>query len=156
MSGRKPVSARIYDVQGTFIESLPSLSEVRKKYYPEIKGKKLIFIHTITFYSTYHEKNITVKYRKINDELYVFDQAIYRNDVVYLDKIINSPYCNIVENKPVEVYNLQNVKIAEFASPTMVFKCMPQIPDSVIYNQLNRSESSPASSYKELIFKYKK
>lgn len=158
MAGRKKKQIRVYNNEGKFIETFDSQTDCLKIYFPNDISKRPLLVNNIKILSLYHKKEINVKYGTIDNKLYFFDKAINRDDVVYIHKISISKYCKKEKEKTIEVYNIQDEKIAEFRSLRLLTKMMPHINQSVINRQLNR-KSLNVKRHKgleeDLFFKYK-
>lgn len=159
MAGRQKLKIRVYNSQGHFIEEHSSQTECLFKYFPKDVSKRPLLVHTVIIFSLYHNKELIIRYGTIDNEYYFFDQAIYREDVVYIHKIATSKYCRQNEKeKIIEVYNIQNEKIAEFKSLRLLTKLMPHISQSVISRQLdkkNKKIKRHKGLEEDLFFKYK-
>ena len=159
MAGRQKLKIRVYNNQGYFIEEYSSQTECLFKYFPKDIGKRPLLFHTVKIFSLYHNKELIIRYGTIDNEYYFFDQAVYREDVVYIHKIAISKYCKHNEKeKIIEVYNIQNEKIAEFKSLRLLTKLMPHINQSLISRELNKKNKNikrHKGFEEDLFFKYK-
>ena len=156
MAGREKKQIRVYNNKGEFIESFDSQTDCLNVYFP---SKRPLLVHDIKVFSLFHKKEIKTKYGTIDNELYFFDKAIYREDVIYIHRIAISKYCKKEKEKAVEVYNIQNEKIAEFKSLRLLTKMMPHLNQSVICRELNRKNLNVKRHKgleEDLFFKYKK
>lgn len=91
MSGKAKVEIFVYNNKGHFIESFDSQTSFRKQYFPEDIGKRPLLIHKERFKSLYKKEDIQIRYG-CNNDLYFFEERVYREDVVFLDRIHNSEF----------------------------------------------------------------
>lgn len=159
MAGLPKKEIRVYNNKGEFIEEFSSIIECRKSYFKEDKGKRPLLTKNISFFSLYKNKMLNIKYGYINN-FYFFDETVNRDDIRFLDKIRLSDFCKKIDynQKPVEVYNLLNEKIAEFKSQRLLLKCMPQVSEVELSHDLNKITKHThrhTGSKLNLYFKYK-
>lgn len=108
-SGREKQKLYHYDKNGNFIKVFDSHQDLRKEYFQYIENKRPLF----------NNKRWKIfKYDKLPDETFYSNYRIGRDNLLKNERIFNSKLCvnNSKDEKVVEMYNLENVKIAEFKS----------------------------------------
>ena len=147
--GREKIKIYEYTKEGNYIRMYSDMSECRKLCFSEIKGK----VPILRF------KNLGIKYGFTKDDNFLFKQRVNRDDVVFLNRVIESEYCsNIItkDQKIVQVYNLERILLLEARNINVLSK-ITNINKSTIYRQLNyKPEEKQTRIYPSgLIFKYK-
>lgn len=123
----KTKSVFVYTNKGKFIEEFFSQKMFREKHLSLEIGKTPIFINTITSNKFVNKKYKTLKYGVIND-LYVFEERIYRDDVAFIDKVYNSKLCrnHYLRNEPIQLFNLNGDLIGEFINRSVLAHLIPK------------------------------
>lgn len=104
MAGREKVKCYEYSQTGKYLCEYESIQEVRAKYYKNDIGKRPLFRDDSGYFKT-----------PVNT--FIANHRIGRHKLMQLEKIKNCPFCtyrNGVQDKPFEVFNLKNEKVAEF------------------------------------------
>ena len=151
MSGRPRHEIYEYSFEGKYLGNYSSIAEARRKFYPEDIGTRPMFVKRVLN----HEYEITP------ENTILFKERVYRDDIVFLVKIVHCKYCNYNKNvhsdKPVQVYNIKGELLAEFANITIAQLMMPHIPAGTVYSQVCTSKGVKRHSHAEenLIFKFR-
>ena len=104
-------------------------------------------------------KNLGIEYGFTKDDNFLFKQRVNRDDVIFLNRVIESEYCSnkiTKDQKIVQVYNLERILLLEARNINVLSK-ITNINKSTIYRQLNyKPEEKQTRMYPSgLIFKYK-
>lgn len=127
MSGRLKQKVYEYDLKGKFIRDYESVNDYRKLYFPNdsINSKRPIFNYT----------ELDIKYN-IYDDTIIFLTRPGRKTIQLIVAIDNSKYCNTIKGKPVEVLNLKDEIVAEFANRDVLLKMMPHVCQATLSRHL--------------------
>ncbi len=140
MAGRTKQKVYQYNLFGKFIQTYESISRLRSVYFSDDNGKRPIFTGN---------KN----YRILDDNTIISTKKLGRMGIREVIKRENSPYLNLGQNiKEIEVYNLNNVLVATFASAYIASK-ITNIPYGTIENRVNKGTKHGNTD--TLWFKYK-
>lgn len=147
-SGKSAITIYEYDLEGVYIRRYSSIAELRKKYYPDDNGNRPLFI-----------KNIKGVDYEIFYNTICFKQRVFRDDVVYYVKMINSKLCNLrnpKDDRPVEMFNIKGEKIAEFINSSAAFALVgEETLGSNFYTSLKRGNYSKKRFQKDFYFQFK-
>lgn len=147
MSGRPKQKSYQYDSNGKFIREFESIKEVQNIFYPNTKGIKNVFLN-YTGNRKYERESILLTSGDLLTKTRIGRDAVKKEI-----KKIKSPFTNVSNSeKVIEVYNLDNQKIAEFKGFYVLTKMIKTISPATIYNQLKRNNSYVLG---DLLFKYK-
>ena len=135
MSGRIKQPVYVYSHEGKYIEMFYNTDASRKKYFPNDLFKRPIF----NWWAN-HLKLGKVEYF-INDNIIALKDRIGKDNIIQVIAIHNSPFCKKSdEYKPVEVFNLQFEKIAEFKNQRLLLKMMPHVSQATLSKHLTRDK----------------
>jgi hypothetical protein len=147
MSGRIKQKVHEYDLTGKFIRSYESISDYRKLYYPtDSKDSKRPIFNHVEFNEKYN----------IYDHTIIFLNRPGKKLIQLIVAVHNSKYCNTVKSKPVEVLNLKNEVIAEFANRDVLLKLMPDVHQATLSRHVNGNRNDDYRGTLELRFRFKK
>ena len=147
--GREKIKIYEYAKEGNYIRMYSDMSECRKLCFSEIKGK----VPILRF------KNLGIEYGITKNNNFLFKQRVNRDDIVFLNRVIESEYCSKMitrDQKLIQVYNLERILLLEARNINVLSK-ITNINKSTIYSQLNyKPEEKQTRIYPSgLIFKYK-
>ena len=139
MAGRKKLKIYQYNLSGKFIQTYESISRLRQVYFSDDNGKRPIF----------RNKNYAV----LSDNTIISTNKIGREGVREIIKRINNPYLTLGNKiQEIEVYNLDSIKIATFASINIASK-ITNISNTTLHHRLERG--CKHGNTDGLYFKYK-
>ena len=144
MAGREKIRCYKYDKTGKYIQKYDAISEVRNEYYNEIAGKFPLFRNN---------DNIHL----LPDDTVLFKARVGKSNAVKGWHIMHNPLKLSKRDlgQAVEMYNIDDVKIAEFKSIGIASKLLG-IQDSLIRSKLNRKDLSRTPFNKlKIYFKYR-
>lgn len=151
MSGRPNQKVFEYTTEGVYIRSYESISEYREERYPDDIGKRPIFVHKIEGLDFHFTKDDTI----------LLKERPGREKIVFIYKIWTSKLCNFnkskEDGKPIQMFNLKNELIAEFAS-TKVAKVLlsPDISYNTLMGHLRKRKGEKTFALvSDYYFKYK-
>lgn len=159
MSGRLKQSLFVYNLDGTFREAFISKQDFRNHYFPTDKGPRPILCNYERL-KTKRLNNEVIHYSVHNDFI-IFDQRVYRNDIILLLEIHFSEFCKKSDKEEeIEVLNIKHEVIATVKNFRLLTKLFPHISLSTMNSQLKTGfKNTPGSkSYSKsgLFFRYKK
>lgn len=142
MAGLKKIKTYQYDKDGKRLKVFNSMQEVRDKYY---KGAKYPMFKSI--------KDPTM--HKLPDGTFLFKSPTYRNEIKNKIRRFNN---NLIvgenKHKPIEVINIDGVKVAEFYNESMASKLM-SISRNKIASYLRGKKTRTASNELGIYIRYK-
>ena len=144
MSGRIKQKVYEYDLKGNFLRDYESISEYCRIFYPEDKSKRPIFLYN----------ELGFKYN-IFDDTIIFLERPGKKNIQLIISIHNSPFCNTLKGKPVEVLNYKNEVIAEFSNRDLLVKLMPNISQATISRHLTGVNLSEKKNKGKLGLKFR-
>jgi len=148
--GRASKKVYEYDFEGKYLRKYESISEFRQKYYSEIKGKMPLFT-----------KQIEGCQYQITHDTIAYTERVIREKTLFILKVHNSKLCNLSNTKqskqPVEMLNLKNEVIAEFASARVAELLLKySFSKATIYSQLTgRVHEGTKGIMNDYYFRYK-
>lgn len=150
--GRASKKVYEYDFEGKYVRKYESISEFRQRHYTEDKGKRPLFIKQIE----------GIEYHITPQDTIAFTERVIREKTLFILKAHTSKLCNLSNTKqskqPIEMLNLKNEVIAEFASLRLAEILLNgNFSRGTIYSQLNsREDKSVKGIVNDYYFRYKK
>jgi hypothetical protein len=158
MSGRPKQSLFVYNLDGTYREAFYSKNDFRRQYFPDDKGPRPILCNSERL-TTKRLNNELITY-SVHKDFIIFDQRVYRDDIVFLLEIHFSEFCKKSDKvEEIEVLNIKQEVIATVKNFRLLSKLFPHISMGTMHSQLNNPPSlkSNTKSYSKsgLFFRYK-